>query len=237
MNVRSLHTQNTSKSLPGRSLDVPGRSRRGQNRAKIEQKSSKIALGAILANQGFPGTCPERSQSGLGDPRGAPWTLPGGSQDVLGRSREAPGRSQDASESARSEFFARPLRNGLLKGLQSEFRAIFRRPRVDAGQLRCARYISFIGSEAQSQHVRLASTRARRSIEKTAISTSKIEPGRSKMTPERAKSRPNGQVRAKKRSQSATQPAERIFFSQSNAAGRPRERNAAPPGSARRDRP
>ena len=48
---------------------------------------------------------------------------------------------------------------------------------------------------------------------------------------ERAKSRPNSQVRAKKWSQSATQPAERIFFSQSNAAGRTRERNAARRGA------
>ena len=42
-------------------------------------------------------------------------------------------------------------------------------------------------SEAQLQHVRCARARARKSIEKTAVSASKIEPGRSKTTPERAK--------------------------------------------------
>ena len=117
-------------------------------------------------------------------------SLPGRSWDDLGRSWALPipetsGRSQDASENARCEFFARPGRTSLPTSSQSEFYAIFRSPRLVAQHLRHARNISFNWVSAEIQHVRLARTRARESIEKTAISASKIDPGRSKTTSER----------------------------------------------------
>ena len=65
---------------------------------------------------------------------------------------------------------------------------------------------------------------------KTIVRAGQIEARRPS---ERAKSRPNSQVRAKKRSRSATQPAERIFFSFSNAARASEQPNAAPARCAR----
>ena len=158
---------------PRRSLDDPGE-------PKIEEKSLRSALGAILGDPGSLGALLGRSGSALGRARDGPRTLPGRPRDDIGRSQEAPGRPQDASESAWSEFFARPWRKSLPKGSQSDFRAILRRSCLVARQRRCARYISFSGSEAQSQHVRRARAHARMSIEKTGVSASKIEPGGSK---------------------------------------------------------
>ena len=64
-------------------------------------------------------------------------------------------------------------------------------------------------SEGQSQHVRCAQARARKSIEKTGVLASKIEPGRSKTTPERAKVDVGRPSRAEKRSPNARRAVER----------------------------
>ena len=66
------------------------------------------ALGAILGDPGSLGALPERSRSALRHARDGPRTLLGRPRDGLGRSRGTPGRLQDASESGRGEFFARP---------------------------------------------------------------------------------------------------------------------------------
>ena len=63
--------------------------------------------------------------------------------------------------------------------------------------------------EAQSQHVCCARARARKSIEKTSLSASKIEPGRSKMMPERAKVDVGRPCRLEKRSPNARRAVER----------------------------
>ena len=85
---------------------LPGRPRDGPGGPKIEQKSLQSALGATLGDPGALGALPEPSRTALGRTRDGPWRLPGRPRDGLGHSREDLGRLQDASESARDEFFA-----------------------------------------------------------------------------------------------------------------------------------
>ena len=120
------------KWLSGRSWDAPGTVR---GDLKIEEKSIRSALGATLGDPGTLGALPERSRTALGRARDGPRTLPGRPWDGLGRSREILGRLQDALESARDEFFARPWQKSLPEGSQTDFRSILRRSRLVAQRL------------------------------------------------------------------------------------------------------
>ena len=107
------------KSVLGRPWSEPGE-------PKIDEKSRKIALGAIL---GRSWRALERSWRALG----RSWRTLGGLLGHLGALLgdlgallEPPGRSQNVSEGARDEFFARSMRKSHAKGLQSDFRATLR---------------------------------------------------------------------------------------------------------------
>ena len=150
---------------------------------QIDKKSMQNRFRAVLGARGRLGDASGRVWNGLGKPS---WAVLAAKLAVLAAKLAVRGDRlviQDASEIARDEFFVRPWRKRLPKGSQSDFRTIFRPSRRVARQLRCARNISFNSVSARSQHVRLARVRAHRSVEKTAISASKIEPGRSKTTP------------------------------------------------------
>ena len=121
MNVRSLHTQNTSKSLPGRSLDVPGRSRRGQNRAKIEQNRSWRDLGESKVPKDVPRTLPKRGWRPSGRSLDAPGRLPGRLGTLQGGPGTLPRRLGERSVRVFRATFAKWLAERLAERISCDF--------------------------------------------------------------------------------------------------------------------
>ena len=146
------------------------------------------------------------------------WNAPGRPWDVSRTPRRALGTSfshdlgEKACRKARGTIFVRFCVARVLSRDSSDVH--------ETSVLVCPKHIRSMFAAHQRAQARAS--------KKQAFWPRKSSPGAPKRRPSEPKSTSDGPVRPEKRVQSASQPAKRIFFSQSNAAGRTRERNAGP---------
>ena len=182
------------------------------------------------------GDAPGRHQDAAGVAKSAPgapqersWGAPGPPRALLGRAGARRERSETLRERSRDALAACWCRRTLTEAPADRF-LTFSACRAEAPM--CVLYHScqcFVDVARFSLERRDAT----QNLEKQHQNDGKSRPGAPRERSERAKSRSDAPDRPEKRSASARRAVERIFFSQSNAAKRTRERNAGPARSAR----
>ena len=208
-------TKNGRASARGAQNGTEIEARLKENRPRSDQRSSqnrsKIDLGASEAPPGDSGT---------------PWDAPGAAKSAPGARQDRSGTLQERSRDALED---RSCCRTLAAAPADRF-LTFSACRAEAPM--CVLYHScqcFVDVARFSLERRDAT----QNLEKQHQNDGKSRPGAPRERSERAKSRSDAPDRPEKRSASARRAVERIFFSQSNAAKRTRERNAGPARSAR----